>query len=156
MRQPILPNPENATVDELRFIHKALSDGDMAHRLFAIILLLTGLSRQQVLAAYGCNEATLRNWIKAYNRAGVEGLVPKPRPGRPRKVLSAKRDVIVELFAKPKDLGEDFWTKRKFHGYIQRELHVELGYSTSQVPICVQNQEAFLTSSSLFAVPISI
>lgn len=60
----------------------------------------------------------------------MAGLVPKPSPGRPRKHLYAKRDVIMELFANPKEPGEDCWTKQKFRGDIQRELHVEPGYST--------------------------
>lgn len=130
MPAPIYPNPENATQDELRAVQRATADFEMGQRIMAIIMLLNGIDRDLVIKSLGCHANSLRNWVVAFNRSGIDGLATHPRSGRPPILHKGQRLVLSELFARPQDLDEDFWTKRKFHGVLTRELQVELGYST--------------------------
>jgi transposase len=128
--QAHFPNPDNAALPELREVQKATADRDMANRLMAMIMLLNGIDRSQVLACFGCHPNSLSNWIDAFNKRGIDGLATKPRSGRPPKLTPAERLVAKDFFAVPRDLGEEFWTKRKFHGFLKEVLRKELGYST--------------------------
>ena len=126
----LLPNPENSSISELLIVQKATADRVMANRLIAIIMLLNGISREQVIDCFGCSESSLRNWVKAFNHSGIEGLTTKLKPGRPTKLSLPEINLTSYLFARPNDLGENFWTKRKFHSFLKRELNFDLGYST--------------------------
>jgi transposase len=130
MSAPIHPNPENATQDELRAVQKATADFEMGQRIMAIILLLNGISRDLVIKSIGCHPNSLRNWVVAFNQSGIDGLATQPHPGRPPILHKGQRLVLSELFDRPQDLAEEFWTKRKFYGMLKRELQVKLGYST--------------------------
>jgi transposase len=130
MRKLNTPNPENSSVEELQFVQRATADRDMANRLMAIIMLLNGIQRESVLSCISVSEVTLRAWIRAFNESGIEGLATKPKSGRPPKLSNAQKNLAAYLFSKPGELGEDFWTKRKFHSYINRKLNFDLGYST--------------------------
>lgn len=128
MPAPIYPNPENATQDELRVVQRATADFEMGQRIMAIIMLLNGIDRDLVIKSLGCHANSLRNWVVAFNQSGIDGLATHPRSGRPPILHKGQRLVLSELFARPQDLDEEFWTKRKFHGVLTRELQVELGY----------------------------
>ena len=130
MPAPIYPNPENATQDELRAVQKATADFEMGQRIMAIIMLLNGIDRELVIKSLACHPNSLRNWVIAFNQSGIDGLATQPRSGRPPILHKGQRSVLSELFARPQDLAEEFWTKRKFHGVLTRELQVSLGYST--------------------------
>ena len=44
----------------------------------------------------------VRLWIEMFNRAGIDGLISRPKPGRPRKVkLQRLRDLIVPVLEDP-------------------------------------------------------
>ena len=55
-------------------------------RLAAIRALLLGDERQEVWELYGRTDRMVRLWIECFNRAGIDGLTTRSRPGRPRKV----------------------------------------------------------------------
>ena len=100
-------------------------------RLMAIRGLGNGIDRGTVATLFAVSERTLCQWISDFNRSGIDGLLDRPRRGRPR-VLSVERfqEEIAPLLEDPAKAGEVHWTGVKFHGYLSRELGVELGYST--------------------------
>src|SRR5215510_9239046 len=74
----------------------------------------------------------VRLWIEQFNRGGIDALITKPRPGRPRKVkLERVRDLLVPVLENPAQAGQVHWTGVKVHGYLKEKLAIELGYRTA-------------------------
>jgi transposase len=69
-------------------------DARLAHRLDLIVLLCNGLSAKEVSELYGVNRATIHRWVHKLNDEGIEGLLEKPKAGRPRELSKEK---FVEL-----------------------------------------------------------
>jgi transposase len=133
LRSPELhPNPENATLDELRVAMDAAPNQRSYIRLCAMRALLLGYSRQQVCELNDRTDRMVRLWIELFNRGGLDALITKPRPGRPRKVILQRvRDLLVPVLENPATAGQVHWTGVKLHGYLQEKLCVELGYRTT-------------------------
>ena len=82
MARPLLiPNPENATIEELKYVSRVGSN-ETALRCTALQMLLAGASRDLVCSALVVTNRALRKWINRFNRCGVDGLIVKKRPGR--------------------------------------------------------------------------
>lgn len=61
-------------------------DGKAYRRLNAMHLLLLGVDYKLVLRNSRVCERTFRLWIERFNQQGIDGLIYKPQPGRPRKI----------------------------------------------------------------------
>lgn len=132
MRKPELhPNPENATADELRVAMEAAPNKRSYIRLNAIRSLLLGIPRATVCQQFARTDRMVRLWIEMFNRGGIDALITRPKPGRPRKVkLDRVRDLLVPVLENPAEAGQVHWTGVKLHGYLQEQLAIELGYRT--------------------------
>jgi transposase len=133
LRSPELrPNPENATPEELRVAMEAAPNKRSFVRLSAMRALLLGYSRQQVCELNDRTDRMVRLWIELFNRGGIDALITKPKPGRPRKVKLARvRDLLVPVLENPAQAGQVHWTGVKLHGYLKEQLAMELGYRTT-------------------------
>ena len=80
-RRLLEPDAENGTRSELKEAGRVGSN-ETALRCTAIQMLLSGISRDQVVEALLVTERVLRKWIKLFNERGVDGLIVKKRPGR--------------------------------------------------------------------------
>ena len=98
--------------------------------MMAIKALLLGISHDQVARLYGTTRRNLCRWIDRFNASGIDGLVQKPRSGRPRKITPEKRTKYIELVQCPDRANETHWTGKKFHGYLTKKLDEEIGYRT--------------------------
>lgn len=127
-RDLIQPNPENTSVEELR---AAMGPGSETTntRCLAIIMLLTGSSRQQVCAASGKKEPAIRQWIKNFNQAGVDGLIDN-RPGAPRKIPLERHEELRRLLLDPDAAQRTAWTAKALHGWINQQAKITCGYDT--------------------------
>ena len=133
MRTPELhPNPENATLDELRVAMDAAPNKRSYVRLNAIRSLLLGITRATVCQQFCRTDRMMRLWIELFNRGGLDALITKARPGRRRKVkLERVRDLLVPVLENPAQAGQVHWTGVKLHGYLREQLQIQLGYSTT-------------------------
>jgi len=133
LRGPELePNPENATPEELRVAMEAAPTKRGYIRLAALRSLLLGVSRATVGQQFDRTDRMVRLWIELFNRGGIDALVPKPRPGRPRRIkLERVRDLLVPVLENPTAAGQVHWTGVKVHGYLKEQLAVALGYRTA-------------------------
>lgn len=133
MRTPELhPNSENATLEELRVAMEAAPNKRSYVRLAAIRCLLLGYTRKEVCLIHDRTDRMVRLWITQFNRGGIDALITKPRPGRPRKVkLQRVRDLRLPVLENPAQAGQVHWTGVKLHGYLQAQLQLQLGYSTT-------------------------
>lgn len=129
MRAPELhPNPENATPEALRVAMEAAPNKRSYIRLNAIRSLLLGIPRATVCAQFCRTDRMVRLWIELFNRGGIDALITRPKPGRPRKVKLARvRDLLVPVLEHPAQAGQVHWTGVKLHGYLKAQLAVELG-----------------------------
>ena len=131
-RAELQPNPENATPDELRVAMEAAPNKRSYVRLAALRALLLGYSRAQVCELHDRTDRMVRLWVECFNRGGIDGLITRPRPGRPRKVkLERVRDLLVPVLEHPAQAGQVHWTGVKIHGYLKEQLSLELGYRTA-------------------------
>ncbi len=101
-------------------------------RLNALRSLLLGISRATVCQQFCRTERMVRLWIELFNRGGIDALITRARPGRPRKVkLERVRDLLVPVLENPATAGQVHWTGVKIHGYLKEQLSLELGYRTA-------------------------
>lgn len=101
-------------------------------RLNALRSLLLGISRATVCQQFCRTERMVRLWIEMFNRGGIDALITRARPGRPRKVtLERVRDLLLPVLENPATAGQVHWTGVKIHGYLQEQLSLELGYRTA-------------------------
>ena len=133
MRSPELhPNPENATPEELGVAMETAPNKRSYVRLNAIRSLLLGIARATLCQQFCRTDRMVRLWIELFNRGGIDALITKPKPGRPRKVkLERVRDLLVPVLENPTAAGQVHWTGVKLHGYLQEQLALELGYRTA-------------------------
>ena len=80
-RQLLIPNPENATVQELKNVSR-VGSAETATRCMAIQMLLAGADRNLVCEALLVTNRALRKWINLFNHSGVDGIIVNKRPGR--------------------------------------------------------------------------
>ena len=131
-RAELQPNPENATLEELRVAMAAAPNKRSYIRLAALRALLLGQPRRTVCQLYDRSDRLVRLWIEQFNRGGIDALITRARPGRPRKVkLERVRDLLVPVLEDPAQAGQVHWTGVKIHGYLKEQLSVELGYRTA-------------------------
>ena len=87
------PNPENATLEELKVAMEAAPNRRSFVRLVCIRSLLLGIARSVLCQQFNRTDRMVRLWIEMFNRGGIDALITRPRPGRPRKVkLERVRD----------------------------------------------------------------
>lgn len=123
------PNPENASLGDL---HAAIRAGsyETQRRCMALIMLITGVGREQTCRAMETCESALRKWVRAFNLQGIDGLIVKKRPGAPRKIASATADRIVEELQHAQDSPEPFPTAKAFHGHVAAKYKIDCSYQT--------------------------
>lgn len=129
-RLATIPNGENCSAAELKTAAQAAPTRRSNVRLTAIRALLLDVEHAQVATIFGVTRRTLSTWVRRFNDKGIDGLIERPRAGRPRKIGAAQSVRYRQLIDEPKLAGESHWTARKFHGYLRQNLQLEVGYST--------------------------
>jgi transposase len=126
----MLPNRENCSHDELETAINATPLKKGYRRLFAIKCLFAGIPHKMVAQANSISDRTLYNWIRKFNESGIDGLISRSRPGRPRKISPQQTDKYLHLIANPKEADQVHWTAIKFYGYIRDKFDHDLSYVT--------------------------
>jgi transposase len=123
------PNPENASLKELRVAGK-VGTFETNVRCNALQMLIVGIPREQVCAALQISERSLRTWINLFNKEGLDGLIVNKRPGRPHIIGKETVLELTERISNPKKADRDFWTAKAFHGHIRDAFAIECSYQT--------------------------
>ena len=126
----IQPNAENASLSELEAAIKCSRSRRENDRLRAIIALIMGIEGGQVSRLFGVEARTVRRWISSFNASGLDGLLDKPKSGRPRKIPRGGAPLYRYVLEHPGSVGETHWTGVKFHGFLCKEMQIEASYST--------------------------
>lgn len=92
------------------------------------IILHLALRRrpQEIAVALGCNVCTVYRTRKSFRQGGEAALVPKPSPGRPRKLTAPQVQRLDETLARePRALGKNFsnWSAKKLCVHLKFQVH---------------------------------
>jgi len=130
MGATLFPNAENCSLEELETAMEAAPRKQDYLRIQAIRWILLGFDHDSVRELANVHRDTITEWIKRFNAQGIDGLLERPRSGRPRKIPEARAQELCDLLEDPKAAGQTHWTGKKFHGTICERLDREIGYST--------------------------
>ena len=108
MPRPIrVPNPQNATIEELKQVCRVGSI-ETATRCTAIQMLLAGANTDLVCNALLATNRALRKRINRFNRCGVDGLIVKKRPGRMTIINGQQARQLTDLIDQPQQAQRPF------------------------------------------------
>ena len=86
----------------------------LAERAEILLLAAQGLSNTDIAQQVGCSRPTVILWRQRYAQHGLDGLLDKPRTGRPQTIRRDRRAEIlaVTLSPPPEHLGVTHWSTR--------------------------------------------
>jgi transposase len=117
--------------DEIRRNDEARYD----HRLHAVLLAAREMSCPKIAELLGDSERTVRNWLCAYQKRGLQGLVDDERCGRPRRLgVEEMSDIESALRLSPEDVGLSggIWDGKSLSSFISSRFGVQLGVRQCQ------------------------
>lgn len=128
-RRYLTPNGENASIADLQAAQKA-GNKETYRRCLVVIMLLSGISREQVTKVTTLGDSAVKKIIRAFNLYGVDGVIAKKRPGRKPVIRDRQKEEILEEFEEPGRAQRTFWTATAFHGHVRNKYRIECSYST--------------------------
>jgi len=121
------------TVEETEKLKRISRSQTAAHRTVrraTIILMVSEGSRFDVIAeAVKCSADRVSYWVERFNKAGMEGLEDKPRPGRERIYSEEERGQMIAIArTHPDQLGRTFgrWTLTRLTEYINGQVGIAI------------------------------
>ncbi|HEU4367529.1 MAG TPA: FAD binding domain-containing protein [Methylomirabilota bacterium] len=96
-------------------------------RAEAILLSARRVPIPEIMRRLGVSRPTVAGWLTRFERAGVPGLLSRPRSGRPRKLTpDFMRHLATAAKAPPRSLGLDrpTWTLSALRAHLVRAGHV--------------------------------
>jgi len=115
---------------ELETASRAAPTWRSSIRLTVIRALVLGQKHIDLAAIFNVSLRSIQRWVTQFNTQGIDGLLDKPRSGRPPKISPEQSEHLRDLIENPEKAGQTHWTAKKFHGYIRDDLEKEIGYST--------------------------
>ena len=100
-------------------------------RLLAVRRLIDGYSIGEVARFLEVDARSVRRWMDAYRKAGVDGLSAKAVPGRSPKLTRAQQKIVLRwLDDRPSEHGfdTDLWTAARLGVLIHEEWAIDLNH----------------------------
>ncbi len=113
----------------LERLHRRTENADVRSRCDMILLSNEGLSPPQIAERVRFSHDTVSRYIARYESEGIQGLLPRPRSGRPRKVTAEYEALLLELVAQePRSVGMPFsnWTTANLAPELAKRTGIEL------------------------------
>lgn len=122
-------NRENASLEEVETAMNCARSQEDYKRLVVIEYLYRGYARSLVEELTKFAPSTVRKLVALFNARGIDGIVTKPRPGRPRNVSPSEfEQKVVPIIESPQEHGFSFMTVVKLHGHLTTEMQYEVSY----------------------------
>ena len=112
-------------------IRQGAYDRSVAARAQIVLWRADGHSVADIVKMSGTTKPTVYKWLDRYESSGLDGLVDKDRPGRPRGIPERVRSRIVALTRQspPASTGLSHWSSREMATYLKREEGVAVSHS---------------------------
>lgn len=106
-------------------------DGSVSWRAQIVLWWDEGYSIKQIVAMAKTSDPTVRKWIRRYESEGVDGLVSRTSPGRPRGVSGSVRSRILALtkIGPPEETGLTHWSSREMAKYLKRHEGISVSHN---------------------------
>lgn len=132
-----MPKPTfyKLTDEQLAEIEQAMNQArkpEVRQRATAIRLLHLGHAPEEAARMMAVSKATIYNWHARWREGSVEGLVNRPKSGRPTKATHEYVEKLEEaLETDPAELGYDFniWTIDRLRAHLQQQTGIKLSAS---------------------------
>jgi transposase len=111
---------EGATIRQLA--HSRTAPTRTVERARLVWLAHQGHKVPAIAQELGLCPATVRTWLKRFNRQGLAGLQEQPRPGRPPQYTPDQVSLVIATsLTDPRELGLPFagWTLDRLAAYLQ-------------------------------------
>jgi transposase len=94
-------------------------DAKVASRARMVLWRDEGYSADEVAGLAGVSRPTVNTWVRRYAQAGLDGLVDRPKPGKPAQVSGQVRARILALTrsSPPPQTGLSHWSSREMALY---------------------------------------
>src|SRR6266850_808707 len=95
-------------------------------RVLAVRRVNEGYCVAEVAKFLGVTTRAVRLWLAAFRGRGLEGLAPRPVPGRPRKLTQAQESAVLSWLAQsPTEFGfaNELWTAKRVAEVISCRWH---------------------------------
>ncbi len=113
----------------LEALYRQTKEADVRSRCQMILLSNEGLSPPQIAEQVRLSRRTVTRIIQRYAAEGIQGLITKPRSGRPSKVTAVYKAQLLEAVAQlPRELGLPFsnWTTANLAEYLREPTGIAL------------------------------
>ena len=106
-------------------------DAVVASRARMVLWRDDGYSADEVAALAGVSRPTVNTWVRRYAEAGLDGLVDRPKPGKPAQVPGRVRARILALTrsSPPSQTGLSHWSSREMARYLKRHEGIEVSHN---------------------------
>jgi transposase len=114
----------------LETVLKQTKEARVFRRAQAVRAVVAGHHVNAVSATFHCTHSALRKWVQRFANEGPQGLLDRPRPGRPRKVTCALEQHLNRLVDQdPLEHGSvhSQWSCRELATVLAQYTGVQLG-----------------------------
>lgn len=116
------------------YLEELLSKGNSSAKTYrraqALLFLNQGETYTAVGQRLGVTKQSVSIWAKQYRENGLDFLTDKPRPGRPKKILSVDEAKITALACSDPPAGYSQWSLRLLAEYAVELVEAEsISYS---------------------------
>jgi transposase len=116
-------------LNALEDLYRQTNRANLRSRCQMILLSNEGFSPPQIAKQVRFSRRTVTRFIQRYETEGIQGLMTKPRSGRPPKVTSAYEAQLLEVVEQPPrglDLPFSNWTTANLAEYLRETTGIEL------------------------------
>lgn len=117
---------EMAALEEL---YRQTKDADVRSRCQMILLSNEGWSPPKIAAQVRFHRRSVTRYIQRYEAEGIDGLLTRPRSGRPPKATAAYKSLLLQVVEQsPRTLDRPFsnWTTANLAEYLAQKTGIEL------------------------------
>lgn len=119
MRRPNEPSTSFGDTEYLRQTIKRTTDGMLLRRLQTILYRMQGKTISQTLELLDIHRDTLHDWVRKWNRGGIDELRTRKSPGRPRKFEPRHKGLVIKKIKGSLKDGTPY-TALAIEGYLKK------------------------------------
>jgi transposase len=125
-KEAIMTVKSHHSTKQLLYLAKKEKNKRLAVRIQSLALAKQGFTCSEIVEMTGYPRRTIQRWVAQYNKAGIKGLIDKPRAGRPAKLSVHKQPAFcarIDAGPRPSD-GKPTLYGRDIQQILKREFGV--------------------------------